>query len=295
MSYKFDMSNVKDSLTYLYNYVSEMTGEKAWKCDPIISDSPTETSIKFPHPNATSKDLKGKSEPFSSLYIRLQKSDSSQLSIELTYDNKKAISRIGDMLQTWNRTTFDNYLGIVNKLDCFSFKMQVKTTYKKTTIASKYEDIFITPSNSVNFTDVVQNFEKATTLSSSTVAVEDGNAVKSKVPCIIICKDFSIDNLALEQSSFSDDVKALHELMLIEPKILSEKDLKKTTKMRKKDDEKDKFYTIVSNRVDQQFYCRLTNAEFQRKPEHFGIQVWNIETLEEKKYIRAALKLVKEI
>jgi hypothetical protein len=141
----------------------------------------------------------------------------------------------------------------------------------------------------------VENFKKVTDLCMSTEMVDDDKAVKSRAPGILICREYSLADLEQENSSFDADIKAIHSFMLLEPKILSEKDVKKSVKVQKKVGEDDKFFTILSNRADEQFYCRLTNAEFQRKPEHFGVQVWNKDTLVEKKYIRAALKLIKEI
>jgi hypothetical protein len=122
--------------------------------------------------------------------------------------------------------------------------------------------------------------------------MEYDKAVKSRVPGIIICRDFSIDELALENSSFDDVIKTLHKLMLHEQKIMSEKDAKKIAKTKVKVGEKEKFCTILSNRADEQFYCRLQKAEFQNRQETFGIQVWKKDSLEMKKYIRAALKIV---
>lgn len=295
MSYSFEMSNVKDSLTQLFRYVSETTGENAWKSDPVISDSAIGTSIKFQHPNAASKDVEAKSEPFSSVCINLLKPYAPQLSLEFAYDNKKAALRFSDMLQVWNKNTCNEFFAMVQKMDGFSLKLQVKTTYKKISSGKKQEDVFVAPACSVSFDDVVQNFKKVTDLCGNTEMVEGDKTVKSRVPYISICRDFSIDDLALENSPFDDAIIALHKFMLHESKILSEKDVKKSVKVQKKIGEKEKFYTILSNRADEQFYCRLTNAEFQRQADHFGVQVWNKESFEEKKYIRAALKLVSEI
>lgn len=289
------MSNVKDSLVQLFHYVSKTTNENAWKSDPVISDSPICTSVKFPHPNATSKDVNAKSEPFSSIWIQLSKPYAPQLSFEFSYDNKKAAKRFSDMLQEWNKNICYEFFTMMQKLDGFNFKLQVKTTFKKVSLGKKQEDIFVAPACSVSFADVVENFKKVTDLCSSAEMVEDDKAVKCRVPCILICRDFSIDDLSQEISSFDEVIKTLHKFMLHEPKILSEKDIKKSVKVQKNVGDKEKFNTILSNRADEQFYCHLTNAEFQRQPEHFGIQVWNMESLEMKKYIRAALKLVKEI
>ncbi|MBN1602932.1 MAG: hypothetical protein JW915_15090 [Chitinispirillaceae bacterium] len=295
MSYRFEMSNVKDSLTQLFRYVSETTDENAWKIDPIISDLPTGTSIKFPHPSATVKDLGAKCEPFSSICIHLSKPYVPQLSVDFSYDNKKAALRFSDMFQEWNKNICNDFFTMVQKLDGFSFKLQVKTTFKKKSSEKKQEDIFVAPACSVSCDDVIENFKKVTDLCSNTEMMEDDKAVKCRVPCILICRDFSIDDLALENSPFDEMIAILHKFMLLEPKILSEKDLKKTVKVQKKVSSKEKFNTILSNRADEQFYCRLTNAEFERQPENLGIQVWNQESYEMKKYIKAALKLVKEI
>ncbi|HEX2956371.1 MAG TPA: hypothetical protein VHO70_06060, partial [Chitinispirillaceae bacterium] len=159
----------------------------------------------------------------------------------------------------------------------------------------KKEDVFVSPASSVRLEDVVENYKKVLDLCGNTEMVDGDKAVKSRVPVILICKDFSIDDLALENSPFDTAVKIIHAFMLLEPKILSEKEAKKAVKTPKKTSSDDKFYTILSNRADEQFYCRLTSAEFQRKPDSLGIQVLNIKTHEEKKYIRAALKLVREI
>jgi hypothetical protein len=295
MSYRFEMSNVKDSLKQLFQDVSKIADEKAWKSDPVISDDSSGTSIKFPHPSATSKDVEAKREPFSSICVRLSKPYAPQLSFELSYDNKKAVLRFSDMLQGWNKNICNDFFTTVQKLDGFSFKMQVKTTFKKVSLGKKQDDIFVVPACSVRFEDVVENFKKVNALCSNTEMLEDGNAVKNRVPCIMICREFSIDDLALENSSFEDVIKTLHALMMHEPEIQLEKDAKKAVKVQRKIGEKEKFYTILSNRADEQFYCRLTNAEFQSQSDTFGIQVWNKESLEMKKYIRAALKLVSEI
>jgi hypothetical protein len=295
MSYRFEMSNVKDSLIQLFHYVSRTTDEKAWKSDPIISDSLVGSSIKFHHPSAASKDVEAKSEPFSSICIHLSKPYVPQLGFEFSYDNKKAALRFGDMLQDWNKNICNEFFTMIQKLDGFSFKLQVITTFKKISFGKKQEDIFVAPAGSVSFDNVVENFKKVTALCSSTEMMEDEKAIKSRVPGILICRDFSIDDLALENSPFDDATKTFHKIMLHESKILSEKDVQKAVKVQKKVGEKEKFYTILSNRADEQFYCRLTNEEFQRQPETFGIQVWNKESLEVKKYIRAALKLVSEI
>jgi hypothetical protein len=289
------MSDVKDSLTRLFRYVSETADENAWKSDPIISDTPIGTSIKFSHPSAVSKDLDAKSEPFSSICIHLSKPYGPQLSFEYSYDNKKAVLRFSDMLQGWNKNVCTEFFTMVQKLDGFSFKLQVRTTFKKSSLGKKQEDIFVAPACSVSFDEVVENFKKVTDLCSNTEMMEDDKAVKSRIPGIVICRDFSIDELALENTSFDDTIKTLHKLMLHDSKILLEKDAKKAVKVQKKVGEKEKFYTILSNRAGEQFYCRLTNAEFQNQAETFGVQVWNKESLEVKKYIRAALKLVSEI
>jgi hypothetical protein len=180
---------------------------------------------------------------------------------------------------------------MIQELDGFSFKLQVKTTFKRNSLGKKQEDIYVTPAGSVCFDDVVANFKKVTDLCSSTEMLEDDKAVKSRVPCIIICRNFSIDDLAQEKSSFDAVIKTLHKLMLHEQKILSEKDAKTQSKI----GEKENFCTILSNRADEQFYCRLTKAEFQCQRETSGIQVWKKDSFEIKKYIRAALKLVREI
>jgi len=295
MSYKFEMSNVTESLTQLYRYVSETVHENAWKSDPVISDSPMGTSIKFPHPNSAIKDVKAKSEPFSSICIHLSKPYVPQLNFEVAYDSKKAAARFSDMLQGWNKNICDEFFAMLLKLDDFSFKLQVTTIFKKTSLAKKHEHVFIAPATSVSYDDVVENFKKVIELCNSTDMVKDDKEVKSRVARISISRDFSIDDLSVENSPFDNMIKTLHKFMLLEPKILSEKDAKKPAKVQKKIGEKDKFYTILSNRAGEEFYCRLTNAEFQKKTEFFGIQVWNKESLEEKKYIRAALKLVSEL
>jgi hypothetical protein len=289
------MSNVKDSLTQLFRYVSKTADENAWKSDPIISDSPIGTSIKFPHPSAASKDLEAKCEPFSSICINVLKPYAPQLSFEYSFDNKKAVLRFSNMLQVWNKNICDEFFKMLNKLDGFSFKLQVKTTFRKTSLGKKQEDIFVAPASSVSFDNVVESFKKVTDLCNSTEMLDGEKAVKSRVPGILICREFSIDDLALENSPFDDVIKIFHQFMLHEPKILSEKDAKKSVIVKKKVGEKEKFYTILSNRADEQFYCRLTNAEFERQSEFSVIQVWSKESLEMKKYIRAALKLVSEI
>jgi hypothetical protein len=280
---------------HLFSHVAEIADEKAWKCDPIVSDSPTDTSIKFPHPSASSKELETKRESFSNICIRLLKPDAPQLGLEFSYDNKKAVLRFSDMLQDWNKNICGEFLVMIQNLDEFSFKLQVKTTYVKKSLGTKQEDVFVAPAASVRLNDIVENFKKVTDLCMSTEMVDDDKAVKSRAPGILICREYSLADLEQENSSFDADIKAIHSFMLLEPKILSEKDVKKSVKVQKKVGEDDKFFTILSNRADEQFYCRLTNAEFQRKPEHFGVQVWNKDTLVEKKYIRAALKLIKEI
>jgi hypothetical protein len=285
------MSNVKDSLTHLFRYVSDTVDENAWKSDPVISDTPISTSIRFSHPSATCKDVEAKCEPFSSLCIHLSKPYVPQLSFEFSYDNKKAALRFSDILQDWNKNIRNEFFTMIQELDGFSFKLQVKTTYKRNSFGKKQEDIYVTPACSVCFDDVVANFKKVTDLCSSTEMLEDDKAVKSRVPVIIICRNFSIDDLAQEKSSFDAVIKTLHKLMLHEQKILSEKDAKTQSKV----GEKEKFCTILSNRADEQFYCRLTKAEFQRQRETSGIQVWKKDSFEMKKYIRAALKLVREI
>lgn len=295
MSYRFEMSNVNDSLKQLFHDVSIIADEEAWKIDPVISDDLSGTSIRFPHPGATSKDIEAKSEPFSSFCVRLSKPDVPQLSFDLSFEHKKAVQRFGDLLQGWNKNICNEFFSMVQELDGFSFKLQVRTTYKKKSIEKKQEDIFVAPASSVSVEDVVENYKKVTDLCGSTEMFEGENAVKSRVPGIVICRDFSIDDLAMENSSFEVVIKTLHKLMLHEPKIQLEKDAKKAVKVQKKIGEKEKFYTIVSNRANEQFYCRLTNAEFQSQADMFGIQVWNKESLEMKKYIKAALKLVSEI
>jgi hypothetical protein len=199
------------------------------------------------------------------------------------------------MLQDWNKNICNEFFALLQKLDGFTFKLQVKTTYVKKSLGLKIEDVFAVQASSIRYEDVVENFNKVTDLCGSTEMVDDDKSVKSRVPCILISREFPIDDLALENSPFDTVIKAIHTFMLLEPKILSEKDVKKNVKVQKKVGEGDKFYTILSNRANEQFYCQLTNAEFQRKPDHLGIQVWNKETFEEKKYIRAALKMVKEI
>lgn len=289
------MSNVKDSLTQLFRYVSDVVDEKTWKGDPIITDSSNDVSITIPHPSTASKDGVTKSDPFSSICLYLSKPYVPQISLNFSYDNKKAALRFNDMLQEWNKNIYNEFFTLVNKLEGFSFKLQVKTTFKKTSSGIKREDIFAAPAGSVNYNDVIENFKKVTDLCNSSELMEDDKPVKSRVPAILICKEFSTDDLALDNSPFDNEIKIIHKIMLLEPKILSEKEVKKTGKSKKVVGEKDKFYTILANRADEQFYCRLTYAEFQRQPEHFGVQVWNKETLEMKKYIRAALKLVEEL
>ncbi|HMA65403.1 MAG TPA: hypothetical protein VKO63_09400 [Chitinispirillaceae bacterium] len=217
------------------------------------------------------------------------------MSFEYSFDNKKAVLRFSNMLQVWNKNICDEFFKMLNKLDGFSFKLQVKTTFRKTSLGKKQEDIFVAPASSVSFDNVVESFKKATDLCNSTEMLDGEKAVKSRVPGILICREFSVNDLALENSPFDDVIKIFHQFMLHEPKILSEKDAKKSVIVKKKVGEKEKFYTILSNRADEQFYCRLTNAEFERQSEFSVIQVWSKESLEMKKYIRAALKLVSEI
>jgi hypothetical protein len=294
MSYRFEMSNVKDSLTQLYHYVARIADENAWKSKPIILDSPMETLIKFPHPSGAVKDVKANSEPFSIIAIHLPKPHVPQLNIELAYDNKKSAARFCDMLQERNKNIGDEFFAMVHTLDGFSFKVQVKTTFKNVSSA-KYEDVFIAPASSVSIDDVIQNVEKVVDMCGSKGISEDDKVVKYRGTRISICRDFPIDDLALEQTWFDGAIKSFHEFMLSEPKISSEKDIEKSIKERKKIEGKTKFYTIISNRADKEFYCQLTKAEFERIPDNIGIQVWDTETFEEKKYIKGALKLVREI
>lgn len=295
MSYRFEMSNVQDSLTHLFRHVSNIVDEDAWKSDPVISDSPTSTSVRFSHPSATNKDIEAKTEPFSSLSILVSKPYTPQLSFDLSYDNKKAALRFSDILQDWNKNIRDEYFSKIQELDGFSFKLQVRTTYKKNSLEKKIEDIYVIPTSSVSYEVVVENFKKVTDLCSSTEMVEDDRAVKSRVPGIVICRNFSIDDLASENSPLDAVIKTFHKLMLQETKIQSEKDAKKAVKIQSKVGEKEKFCTILSNRADEKFYCRLTKTEFQNQQETYGVQVWKMENLEMKKYIRAALKLVSEM
>ncbi len=295
MSYRFEMSNVKDSLTHLFRYVSDTVDENAWKSDPVVSDTPTSTSIRFSHPSATSKDMEAKTEPFSSLCISVAKPYAPQLSFDFSYDNKKAALRFSDILQEWNKYIRDEFFSMIQELEGFSFKLQVKTTFKRNSLEKKQQDIYVVPASSVRYEDIVENFKKVTDLCSSTEMVEDDTAVKSRVPGIVICRNFSIDDLASETTSLEAAIKTFHKIMMLEPKILSEKDAKKAVKIQTKVGEKEKFCTILSNRADEQFYCRLTKTEFQNQRETYGVQVWKKENLEMKKYIRAALKLVSEI
>ena len=294
MSFKFEMSDVKDSLTKLYHYVAEIAGETAWKTDPIYSDSSIATRIKFPNPNAAAKDIKANSEPFSAIEINLLKPYTPRVGFEIAYTGKKGAARFSDLLHERNKNFREEFFAMVRKLDGFDVKLQVRTTFKNNSFV-KSDDVFVVPSGSADFDDVVQNYNKAVEASTIFDEPEEGKVVKFRGPCISICKSFSIEDLALENSPFDDAVKTLHDYMLTEPKILSEKDIEKTKKERKKVEGKNKFHTIISNRADTQFYCRLTKAEFDRVPENIGVLVWNVESCEEKKYIRGALKLVKEI
>jgi hypothetical protein len=294
MSFKFEMSDVKDSLTHLYTYVAEIADEKTWKTDPILSDSSIATRIRFPHPNAVAKDIKANSEPFSSIEINLQKPYAPQVFVELAYTSKKASARFCDILEDRNKVIRDEFFAMLRNLDGCTVKLQARTTFKNNSFV-KSEDIFVAPSDSVSLDDIVQNFKKVIDACSISEISEDGKVAKYKGPCISVGRDFSIDDLALQDSSFDKIIGSFRAFMLSEPKILSEKDIEKTKKERKKIEGKNKFHIILSNRADVQFYCRLTKPEFERIPDNIGVVVWNIESCEEKKYIRGALKLVSEI
>jgi len=294
MSYRFEMSNVKDSLTQLYYYIARLVGENAWKHDPVLSDLPLETWVRFSNPKSTVKDVKANTEPFSTIGIHLPKPYTPQLNVEFVCDNKKSTARFCDMLHERNKSICDAYFTMVNKLDGFTFKLQIKNTFKTLT-APKYEDILIVPAGSVTLDAVVENVKTVVDTCESTRMLEDGKLPKYRGLSVSICREYSIDELTQDDSPFDGMIKLFHEFMLLEPKIISEKDVAKVVKDRKKIEGKIKFNTILSNRADKQFYSRLSKAEFERATEHTGVQLWDIESFEEKKYIRGALKLVSEL
>jgi hypothetical protein len=298
MPFKFEMSDVSDSLQKLYTYVAEIADEAGWKNEPLISDTPVGTSGRFFHPAATPKEVKANSEPYSNIVICLPKPYVPQFSFEFIYTGKKALVRFEDMLKTWNKKISDEFFTMATTLDGFTFKLQIQTTFKKISSA-KYEDVFVVPSTSLTFDDVVENLNNVRENCSSTemaeAAAEEGKVIKKREPRVVLCRDFIMDDLTSENSAFDHAIKVLHDFMLTETKIVSEKDIEKLKRGRSKIEGKNKFKTILSNRADREFYCRLTKAELERLPEKIGVTIWDKESFEEKKYIRGALKLVREI
>lgn len=294
MSYRFEMSNVKDSFTQLYSYVARIVGESAWKNDPIILDQPLETWVKFSNPVATVKEVKANTEPFFTIGVHLAKPYAQQLNVVFVSDNKKSTARFRDMLHQRNRSVADDFFAMVQKMDGFSFKIQIKNSFKSLSVP-KYEDVLIVPANSVTIESVVESVKTVTETCESTRMLEEGKLPTYRGLSVSICKDFTMDEMALDESPFDRAITLMHEFMSAESKIVSDKDVAKTVKDRKKIEGKIKFNTIVSNRADKQFYSRLSKAEFERMTETYGVQVWDIESFEEKKYIRGALKVVSEL
>jgi hypothetical protein len=295
MPFVFDLSNVKQSLESLYGYVAEIADENAWRRPPKLQDPQVGPWIKFAHPNAKPDDFESNSEPFSNIHIHMRMPYSPFLEVGISYNSKGAADRFCDMLHDRNKNVRDKFFAMVHELNDFTFKVLQKTSFKNQSTA-KTQKIYSDMAVSVSLEETVNAINKIKELCDNAEPTEDGKKVQYRGPCITICRDIPIGELALENSQFDTAIKSLHEFMLSEPTILSAKDVERSEKKLNKFLGDGRTYkTIVSNKQGTQFFCRLNCDEFEKCSEDANVPLWETETFKPAKYKRGYLIMVKEL
>jgi hypothetical protein len=294
MSFSFNVSNVPDSFNRLFHYTAKLVSEQAWLKPMQCNDESSSTSIKFSNPRALPKDIKANSEPFSTLTISMNKPYGDTFDVNLSFDSKKAPARFREMFHDRNKEISENFFSMINNIPDCELKIQQKTSFQKQAFA-RYVDILVLPAEKVTVEQVLATYDEILKESSDAPTQLDGKKVKSQGPCVTLHKSLPISDLGNENSLFDTTIKELYKFIISEQKIQSEEEEKQSRSEKGSFLKKNSYPLIVSNRQGEEFYCRLKPADFARCADRTGVEVWSVTSLEQKKYFKEALKIVKEL